>query len=121
MEPPAQKAAYDVFLSYSAKDRAFVSRLASDLQLAGFAVWLDQWGLQGRDTIVRVIEQALGASRLLLVVMSPDYFQSQWTLQEWQYGMSREIDAGSVKLVPILYRDCEIPPMLRGEAVGRFS
>jgi TIR domain len=115
MEPPYQKAKYDVFLSYSAKDRVFVSRLAADLQGAGFAVWLDQWGLQGGDTIVRVIEQALGASRLLLVVMSPDYFQSQWTQQEWQYGMSREIDTGSVKLVPILYRDCEIPPMLRGK------
>lgn len=104
---------YDVFLSHSGKDREFVMRLAGDLKRAGNRVWLDQWDLRPGDSIARAVEQGLRESRFLLVVMSPDYFESAWTQQEWQYALANEIEGGGVRVIPVLYRDCEIPTSLR--------
>jgi hypothetical protein len=113
MKRKSGQATYDVFLSHSAKDREFVVRLATDLAEAGLQVWLDQWNIRPGDSFAVAIEDAIKASRFLLIVMSPDYFQSAWTKQEWQYALADEIERGRVRLIPILYRDCEIPSMLR--------
>jgi hypothetical protein len=106
---------YDIFLGHSAKDREFVVRLASDLTSVGLRVWLDQWNIRPGDSFAEAIEQALKESRFLLIVMSPDYFQSVWTQQEWRYALSDEIHGGGIRLIPLLYRDCEIPLMLRSK------
>lgn len=113
MTSKSQDASYDVFLSHSAKDREFTMRLASDLAEAGLRVWLDQWNIKPGDSFAEAIDHAIRDSRFLLIVMSPNYFQSAWTKQEWQYGLADEINSEGVRLIPILYRDCEIPPMLR--------
>lgn len=104
---------FDVFLSHSNKDREFVVRLANDLAGAGVDVWLDQWSLNPGETLAEAIDQALKASRFLVVVMSPDYFQSQWAQQEWHYALASELGDETVKLIPLMYRDCEVPLMLR--------
>ena len=104
---------FDVFLSHSAKDREFVSSLATDLMEAGLHVWLDQWNIRPGDSFAEAIDQALKQSRFLVIVMSPDYFQSVWAQQEWHSALATEFEGGGVKLIPLLYRDCEIPPMLR--------
>jgi hypothetical protein len=104
---------YDAFLSHSAKDREFAIRLATDLTEAGISVWLDQWHIRPGDSFVEAIDQAMQESRFLLVVMSPDYFQSPWTQQEWYSALSSEIQTGGVRLIPLLYRDCDIPAILR--------
>lgn len=106
---------YDVFLSHSNRDREFVTRLASDLADAGVDVWLDQWSLTPGETLAEAIDQALKASRFLVVVMSPDYFQSQWAQQEWHYALASEFDGENIKLIPLMYRDCEVPPILRSK------
>lgn len=111
---------YDVFLSHSAKDREFVSRLATDLAQAGLRVWLDQWNIRPGDSFAEAIDEALKESRFLVIVMSPDYFQSAWTQQEWHSAMASEIEGEGVKLIPLLYRDCEIPPMLRTKQWADF-
>jgi hypothetical protein len=104
---------YDAFISHSAKDREFVVRLATDLKRAGIRVWLDQWDIRPGDSFATAVEQGLKESQFLLVVMSPDYFESAWAQQEWQYAMANEIKGGGVRVIPVLYRDCEIPNFLR--------
>ncbi len=104
---------YDVFISHSAKDREFVITLASDLAQAGINVWLDQWNIKVGDSFAQAIDEAIKESRFVLMVMSPDYFQSTWTRQEWQYGLANELQEKGIRLIPVLYRDCDIPPMLR--------
>lgn len=104
---------YDVFISHSGNDREFVLGLAIDLKRAGLRVWLDQWDLRPGDSIATAVQQALEESRFLLVVMSPDYFQSAWTQQEWQYMLASEMEGGGVRVIPLLYRDCEVPVSLQ--------
>lgn len=109
------KKTYDVFLSYSNIDREFVTRLAHDLSQAGLNVWLDQWSLTPGETLAEAIDEALKASKVQVVVMSPDYFHSKWTQQEWHYALGREVEIGSVNLIPIMYRDCQVPSMLQSK------
>ncbi len=113
MKRKRPKTNYDVFLSHSAKDGEFVSRLATDMTHAGLRVWLDQWNIRVGESFAEAIQQAMEESRFLLIVMSPHYFQSIWTQQEWHYALAKEIESGGVRLIPLLYQDCEIPPMLR--------
>ena len=118
--PRTAKTKFDVFLSHSSRDREFTSRLATDLAEAGLRVWLDQWHIRPGDSFAEAIDEAIKGSRFLLVVMSPDYFKSAWTQQEWQYALGRELETKGVRLIPLLYRDCEIPPMLRSKQWADF-
>jgi len=104
---------FDVFLSYSNIDREFVTKLAHDLTHAGLEVWLDQWSLAPGESLAQAIDDALKASKVQVIVMSPDYFSSKWTQQEWQYSLAKEVEAGDVKLVPIMYRDCLVPGLIQ--------
>jgi len=113
MKPKSSQYGYDVFLSHSAKDREFVSRLASDLDSSGVSVWVDQRNIRPGDSFAEAIEKAMKNSRFLLIVMSPAYFQSAWAQQEWHYALASEVEEGGIRLIPLLYQECDIPAMLR--------
>lgn len=72
-----------------------------------------QWHIKVGDSFARAIEDAPRASRFMIIVMSPDYFQSVWTTHEWHSGLAEELQAGGIRLIPIMYRDDTVPPMLR--------
>ena len=103
---------YDVFLSYTVSDREFALRLVSDLERAGVRVWIDFLAFPAGASVQDSLRSALNASRFLVAVMSPDYFRSAWAQQEWQYVLASEIADRKIRLIPLLYRDCEIPAPL---------
>jgi len=73
---------FDVFLSYSARDRAVVRLLAERLRKDGVRVWFDEWALKPGDSIPSKIEEGLERSRLLLLCMSANAFGSDWAQLE---------------------------------------
>jgi small GTP-binding protein len=70
--------AYDVFLSYSAKDKTVVRPLAQRFRADGLKVWFDEWVLKPGDSIPAKIEEGLEHSRVLVLCMSADAFGSAW-------------------------------------------
>jgi hypothetical protein len=104
---------HDLFISHSAKDKEFVRKLAQDLVKSGFSVWLDEWELNLGDSIARAVSDAVMSSKFLLLVMSPDYFASSWTKAEYMAAMNEEMSKGHIKVIPLMYRDCDVPVMLR--------
>ncbi len=73
---------YDVFLSYSSKDKAVVRALAERLRADGLHVWLDDWELHPGDSIPSKIEEGLEHSRVLVLCMSAHAFGSDWAQLE---------------------------------------
>ncbi len=73
---------YDVFLSYSAKDKAVVRPLAERLRADGIKVWFDEWVLKPGDSIPAKIEEGLERSRVLVLCMSTNAFGSDWAQLE---------------------------------------
>ncbi len=56
---------YDVFLSYSSKDKEKVHALAERLKKDGLQVWLDAWAIQPGDSMPIKIQQGLEQCRIL--------------------------------------------------------
>jgi hypothetical protein len=111
---------YDVFISHSNKDKKFVLKLAKDLIENGVKVWLDEWNLGLGDSIAESINKAIEESRFIFLIMSPDYFASAWTTQEWNMAMHSEMAENSIRTIPIYYRNCEIPPILQSKQWADF-
>lgn len=73
---------YDVFLSYSSKDKDVVRPIAERLRADGLRVWFDEWVLKSGDNIPANVEQGLDHSRVLVVCMSTRAFGSEWAQLE---------------------------------------
>jgi hypothetical protein len=101
---------YDVFISSSHKDRAWVAEFAESLKQEGLYPWSDsEIALGGNWT--ESIENALRNSETLVFVLSPDPFHSKWTYFELGAAI-----ADNKRIIPVLTHDLEwsqVPPMLR--------
>lgn len=104
---------YDVFLSHSSKDKPIVRELATQLENDGFKVWLDEWAIQPGDPISIKIEEGLELSRVLILCMSENAFDSDWVSLERHTILFRDPTNKDRRFVPLLIGDCEIPLLLR--------
>ena len=104
-----------VFLSHSSKDKPFVRELADFLRReGGIKVWLDEGEIAPGQNIVSSIRKGLD-SDFVLLVLSPDSVRSNWVEEEWTDAVWEQVNRGRTKLVPVLYRDCSIPRLLRNK------
>ncbi len=101
------------FLSHSSKDKQFVARLANDLRLHQIEVWYDDWELSWGDSILEKIQKGITESEFIVVILSPDSVNSKWVKEELNAALIIELERQSVFILPILYKDCEIPAFLR--------
>ena len=109
-----------VFISYSSKDRQFVSRLAKDLSHLGIKVWLDDWEIDVGDNIVKKINSGLLNNQYLIIVFSPNSVTSQWVQEELSAKLYEDFTNREVSILPILIQDCEIPPLLKSRRFADF-
>ncbi len=96
------------FVSYCREDSAFALQLARDLKTAGAAVWIDQLDIHPGQRWDQAVEGALRDSPRMVVVLSPAAVSSNNVLDEVSYALETQ-----KTVLPILYRDCEIPFRLR--------
>ncbi|HEY6351110.1 MAG TPA: TIR domain-containing protein [Candidatus Angelobacter sp.] len=99
--------AYDVFLSYSAKDKTIVHQLAQQLKQDGLRVWLDAWEVRPGDNIPNKIEQGLESSAVLLLCMSANVFGSDWTALESQTFRFRDPLNKDRRFIPVRLDEAE--------------
>ena len=108
------------FLSYSSKDSAFVSKLATDLRTAGIGVWFDQWEIHVGESIIEKIQQGINENDFLIVVLSPRSVESPWVKRELNAATVSEIEARRVAVLPIVVEDCAIPALFREKRYADF-
>lgn len=94
----------EVFISYAHTDDEFVQKLAKDLIKANISIWQDRLTLEGGDIWADEIERGILQSKLFLVVLSPEAVPSDWVKKEYTYALSK-----GRKVVPIMYKECDIP------------
>jgi hypothetical protein len=109
-----------IFLSHNAADKPFVRRLAGHLTPAGAAVWIDDAEIKVGDSLIEKIETGLIKSDYLGVVLSPNSVASNWVRTELRAVLNQEIREASVRVLPILYQDCDIPFFLRDKLYADF-
>ncbi|KAK2431718.1 TMV resistance protein N [Trifolium repens] len=77
-------AKWQIFLSFRGKDTrdAFTGSLYKDLCQGGFKTFMDDGGLDTGDQISPSLLNAIEASRLSIIVLSENYANSSWCLEE---------------------------------------
>src|SRR5437762_11294494 len=104
----ADNFSYDVFLSYSSKDRTAVRSVAERLKNDGLEVWFDEWSIKAGDNIPHKIEEGLEYSRVLVLCMSTNAFGSDWATVESQTFRFRDPLNKERRFIPLRLDDAPI-------------
>jgi outer membrane protein assembly factor BamB len=73
---------YDIFVSYSRRDKSFVEFLVRTLERAELKCFQDVSGLKVFDKLDSSLKAAISDSRWLVAIISPAYLQSYWCMFE---------------------------------------
>lgn len=109
-----------LFISYSSEDRDFAERLATDLENQGIGIWLDKWEIKVGDSIIEKIEKGIKDNDFLGIVLSPSSVKSKWARKELSAALMKELKSKSVVILPILLRNCDIPPLISDKRYADF-
>lgn len=110
---------YDCFISYFSGDREFVDRLTRDLSLRELNIWRDRNEIEIGDRISGKIQEGLLQSYCFIIVLSPKALERPYVQEELTAAYERRI-SGDIKILPVLYKDCQIPLFLAGYAYADF-
>jgi hypothetical protein len=110
-----------VFMSYSQDDSIFAENLAGRLRGDGVSVWFDRWQIHVGDSIVRKIQDGLSSSDFLVIILSPSSTESKWVGQELNAATIRNIESEGVFVLPVLIKDCRVPPFLADRKYADFT
>lgn len=92
------------FFSYAREDSEFVLRLYEDLKGSGASVWIDQFDIEPGTPWEQAVQGALDDCWRLLAILSPRSVKSDNVLDEISFALNKQ-----KRVIPILYRDCDIP------------
>ena len=102
-----------IFISYSHKDKEFVSKLASDLWLYGIQSWVDVREIQVGDSLVKKISEGINDADHVLVILSAASVSSKWIQFEIQAAFTKDPAGAKRVLIPAVIEKVEIPAFLR--------
>jgi hypothetical protein len=110
MDLPRDKQ-YDCFISYFTGDKPFVNRLAQDLEVRGLYTWMDKNEIDVGDSLSDKIQEGLSNSYSFLIILSSEALLRPWVKEELRAAYALRL-AGESKILPVLYKECEIPLFL---------
>ena len=109
MSEPA-KFDYDVFISYSSKDKAWVrGELLKRIEQAGLKAFIDFRDFTRGAPSIKECERGVEKCRKTLIILTPNYLTSGWG--EFENIMAQTLDPAneSLRLIPLLKEDCKKP------------
>lgn len=110
-----------IFLSHTSIDKPFVEKLAKDLKGLGINVWFDRWEIKVGDSITWKIENGIKDNEYLGVVLSKEALESEWVKSEVGAAFMRQMKEKRIVILPIFYRECEIPNLLADRKYADFT
>lgn len=107
---------YDAYVSYVDSDLPFVQELCNYLEGPDINLRLF---IRGRDLLMGSLEYAdfteLMAKQCdkLLLILSPEFLESAECEFQMKFTVSLQISERQRRLIPIIHRGCELPPIIK--------
>ncbi len=123
---------WDVALSFAGAQREYVGQVAAALKARGVRCFYDAdrqvrlWGTNLAEELPRVYERE---SAVVVVFVSADYAEGDWTRLERRAAFSRAVREAGVYVLPARFDDSELPGLigdvvtinLRDHTAGQFA
>jgi len=105
---------YDVFISYSSRDRAMAEELAIRLREAGLSPFFDRWCLPGGKPWGPLLEQSIQESGSCAVLIGKEGF-GPWQAREMWVALDCQTHAPAFPVIPTLLPGAgEVPSLFLG-------
>jgi hypothetical protein len=79
---------FDIFISYSSKDKPIADHLVTHIEKAGFTCWIAPRNIEGGAEYSEVIEKAILHCKVFLLVFSEYSSASPWVKSELNIAFS---------------------------------
>jgi hypothetical protein len=111
---------FDVFLSHNSRDKPWVIGLKNSLETRKVKVWLDKDEIRPGDLFAEALERGIAESKAVALIVSPASMDSGWVKAEYYRALSFATN-GKLQLIPVLYKNAEIPGFLSDRSWVDFS
>src|SRR3954451_18170059 len=101
---------YDVFISYSSKDKEWVrGELLQRIEKAGLRAFIDYRDFTRGAPSIKEMERGVVECRKTLLILTPDYIESEWA--EIEVGMGQTLSPANrdLRMIPLLKTQCDKP------------
>lgn len=96
----------DFFISYTHADVEWAEWIGYVLEEEGFTVAIQAWDFRPGSNFVMEMQKAAATAARTVMVLSPDYLQSQFASPEWAAAFGQDPQGQAMKLVPVMVRTC---------------
>jgi len=79
---------FDIFISYSSKDKLLADQVVSHIEEAGFSCWIAPRNIEGGAEYSEIIEKAILECKIFLLIFSEDSEKSPWVKSELNIAFS---------------------------------
>lgn len=101
MKSKGLKMVWDLFISHASEDKEEVAEpLTTLFENEGLKVWFDKSTLTIGDSLRRSIDHGLANCRFGLVILSPHFFEKEWTKKELDGLVASEVGTEK-KILPV--------------------
>ena len=121
MDNHSQSKQYDIFISHSSGDQAFAGRLASELQLQGYKIWLEDRKILVGHNIVDEVYKGITNSKFVVVLLSKAACESELVKEVFTSARMMEIEQRRTVILPAKIEECEIPAPLNTKKYADFT
>lgn len=104
-----------LFFSYSYEDKKFVMQVYKYLKSEGFKIWIDSEEMKSGDNISEKINKGLENSRHILLFISQNSINSEWTMQEIEFAIASNtsiltmiIDNTDISDLPVFIQNTQV-------------
>src|SRR5260370_40609606 len=103
--------AYDVFISYSSKDKEWVrGELLTRIEQAGLKAFIDYRDFTRGAPSIKECERGVVQSRKTLLILTPNYVDdSEWGEMENIMAQTLDPANATTRFIPLLKADCQKP------------
>jgi hypothetical protein len=93
----------DIFICHASEDKKnVVIPLTKALDKYNITYWLDQNEIKWGDSLIKKINEGLGISKYVLVVLSIKFINKNWTQRELNSVLNLESSNGEVVILPLI-------------------